>query len=139
MRLLLLLPLILISIGCASKQPKNKEHSLIIKEATTLSKTIEQTSLTEKSIKIKTNGSTIVENSAKADSTIELLSELFLAPIGLRSIGTACKDTSKAVRKEIIEPIDNLRRFEIGDYKFTLEADINEKLDTFYFQLTIRF
>lgn len=136
----MLLPLILISIGCASKQPKNKEHSLTLKEAATVVRAIEQTSEIKKdAVKIKTSGPTITENSTKVDLTIDLLNELFLAPIGLRNVGSICKDTNKAIRKEIIEPVDNLRRFEIGNYKFTLEADINENLDTFYFQLTIRF
>lgn len=143
--------MIFINVGCTQGQPINTNNLLIIKGSQKISKNIPQVS---KSIEptvakiiedtatklIKSQPpSDITERSIKTDSTIELLNELFLAPIGLREFGDICKDANKALRREILEPLDKMRRFEIGNYKCSIELDVNDKFDTFYLQLNIRF
>lgn len=61
-------------------------------------------------------------------TTIAIINELFLRPIGLGSAGEIAYETSRFFKREIGDPLDEARRFQIRGFQGSIEINIQERL-----------
>lgn len=79
------------------------------------------------------------ERSDQVGSTINIVSEVILVPIGLENLGITLYETNRFIRREIAEPIDRARRFQIFSWKGAVEFDFDERLRWASFGVVLRF
>lgn len=83
--------------------------------------------------------SEIAEKAHRAEATTTLVTEVLLRPIGLEKAGEGLLETQRFLRREVVEPLDRLRRFKIGGFRGAIEVDVDEDLAHVSVGISLRF
>ena len=81
----------------------------------------------------------LIERANKTETSIAIVTESVLRPLGLAVVGSVAIELAGLLRREALEPMDRMRRFKVGRMNAAIELDVDESLKEFTGGLVLRF
>lgn len=78
-------------------------------------------------------------SSEKASTSINIISEILLKPLNLQFLGIALFEINEYVTASFIDPLNDLRRFQIGSYSGIVTLDASRDLKDVSLVIDIHF